>query len=169
MIYLIHADFKRCAAELHPEELMEQVRTGYEIITGKISDDQLPWSFYEGSLLFYWVMSIAFVMKNWSYYEKVQEEVRKYASDIKKWGAADVLPDFLDNHIYTKHLLMSHRVYLLRKRFNFYKDKFPKLAKKNLDKYPKGLFYMITDGDKKRIASNAEWIDYLGIKKYIRS
>lgn len=159
MIYLTHHNFRECAKNLHTEELREQIADMYNMITKEQGnkEDFLLWKFQESKLTAYWVYSIKEYLQR---KEVDKEEKKRIVEAMKELEDLEVntgVPFFMEEkHLWSKHLLMSYRVFLLRKRPKFYKEKYPKLYK-NLDKYPKELFYITLESNEECKKANKKW------------
>lgn len=159
MIYLTHHNFKDCAKNLHTKELFEQIAYICNLITKDVGDekDLDLWRFNERKLAAYWIYSIKEYMKRDGVPKEQKKQLQEAIEGISEMEVNPVIPDFMEeNHVWSKHLLMSHRVFLLRKRPKFYKHIYPKLFK-NLSKYPTELFYMVTRYEKECMEANDKW------------
>lgn len=159
MIYLTYPDYRTCAAVLKTSHLEKQIKYIYGLISdnGCQPEDAILWHYHLPSLAAYWTFSIQELLKRPNMTLSIKGDIEPCLEEFKEYEVNTNVPDFIENHIYARHLMMSHRAHLLRENFKFYRKKFPKLAR-NLDRYPNCLFWMISNGDKKKDRDNNLWI-----------
>lgn len=162
MIYLIYPNYQKIVENLHTKHLEDQIIYIYKLITKPESiprQDVILWTYYVDSLLWLWVLTIKEWRKRDDRSMNEKSQLDEYIQELALLSIRKTIPEFMNpnEHIYAKQLIMSHRVHCLRQDFSYYKSKFPKLAK-NINKYPKGLFWMIHDGDKEKELLSDQWI-----------
>lgn len=142
MIYIPYVDFRKNCECLRVNELEEQIEDMY-FLYKNINKVQLNmWKYYEKSLMKYLALSLMYWNRLRNQSQKAKKVFPIYIEDILDEEYSDLIPHWIDNHMYEKHLMLSHRVILLRMDYNHYKQFFPKLSSKDLSLYPKKVFEM---------------------------
>ena len=164
MIYLTYPDINKCISVLHKDDLWEQILYCYDLYniftTNAVNEnlyvkkDIILWKHYQPSLIKILALSCLRYIRE---FEDACSDILEEIQEEEYW---DTIPHFmLEEHLYSKHLFLSYKAFLLRKRFDYYSNTWKKLSKK-LDKCPNTIFSMVQDNNSNK--DNKKWIKLFG-------
>ena len=148
--YLPHVNFTASAAILDPVRLNKQIVEAYQILTGRVPNDNHPaclmWRAHDGRL---WKYLMACCR------EYTRRTGKIHSCQLDGWQVrSHTRPAWLGQPIF--HL--AHRINLLRKAQEHYAALAADIPCPDLDAYPTGYYWPVEPVGKKAQADRAAWI-----------
>ena len=156
--FLPFLDFSTSASRLDSKRLNKQILEAYQILTDRVPNSHHPaclmWSKNKKTLKKYILSFCREYTRRFSKIHSIQDRIQNL--DFQNEEGL-----FLKNPEYRIDLLLlSHKINLLRKDYEFYKDRLGiTLSKDDLNDYPTGYYWPICLGETSRRCSK-EWISY---------
>lgn len=140
-VFLPYLDSWKIVKCLDSKRLIKQILEAYQIITGRVPNVNHPcvlmWRYHKSFLKNY----IYYACKEYTVrYGKIHNIQQYVTRSIK------IYPSWLTTKEKYR-IILSHRVNLLRKDYNYYKEYWPEISLKSLSLYPEGYYWPVCLGE----------------------